>query len=1103
MPKRTDIKKILIIGSGPIVIGQACEFDYSGTQACKALREEGYEVVLINSNPATIMTDPQTADRVYIEPITVEFLEKIIQIERPDALLPTLGGQTGLNTAVRAAEAGILDKYGVEMLGAKLGSIKKAEDRSLFKQAMEKIGLGMPLSNIARRVSVAREAAASIGYPVVIRPSFTLGGSGGGIAANPDELVRIVTLGLSLSMSHEVLIEQSVLGWKEYEMEVMRDKNDNVVIICSIENFDPMGVHTGDSITVAPAQTLTDREYQDLRDASIKCIREIGVETGGSNIQFAVNPKDGRVIVIEMNPRVSRSSALASKATGFPIAKIAAKLAVGYTLDELTNDITRMTPASFEPMIDYCVVKVPRFAFEKFPEADPTLTTQMKSVGETMAIGRTFKEALQKALRGLETGAIGFDVKEKFENVEAKLAVPNAERIFALKQALEEGMSLQKIQELTMIDPWFLDNLKQIVEFENELKEKAKAFARPALNAPSGDALAPSVKKAKQQGFSDMQLAKIFGGTEIDVRTFRKKHGIVPTYQLVDTCAAEFEAYTPYYYSTYESATESRASGKKKIMILGGGPNRIGQGIEFDYCCCHAAFALKELGFETIMVNSNPETVSTDYDTSDKLYFEPLTFEDVLNIVDVEKPDGVIVQFGGQTPLNLATRLKEAGVPIIGTPPEAIDRAEDRAKFKAMLDKLGLKQTPSGIASDIDKIREIAAQVGYPVLLRPSFVLGGRAMEIIYEEASIPAYVKKTAHLVSPDKPILVDHFLEEAIEVDVDMVADGETFVVGGVMEHIEEAGIHSGDSACCLPPYTLSATVVEELKRQTRMMAKELGVVGLMNVQFAIKGKEVFVLEVNPRDSRTVPFVSKAIGRPLAKLAAQVMAGKKLKDLGFTAEIVPQYFSVKEAVLPFAKFYGVDIILGPEMKSTGEVMGTDVSFPRAYAKAEIAAGSALPLSGTVFISVKDKDKKSILEVARQLSDMGFELVATQGTAKTLSDHDIYSKPLRKVSEGSPNVVDLIRRGTIAFIINTPSGAKPRKDEIAIRSLAVSRGIPCITTIPGALASVKGIQAMKDGGLGVKSLQEYHALMVEAAAVPRAGALASQGPAPRAAGPA
>jgi carbamoyl-phosphate synthase large subunit len=1065
MPKRTDIKKILIIGSGPIVIGQACEFDYSGTQACKALRQEGYEVVLVNSNPATIMTDPEIADFTYVEPITPETLEKVIAKEKPDAVLPTLGGQTGLNVAVKAAEAGIFKKYGVQMIGADLKAIKKAEERKLFKEAMTRIGLDMPVSGIASTLAQARTVAKKIGFPVVVRPSFTLGGAGGGVAHNARELTRIVTMGIHLSMKGEVLIEESVVGWKEFELEVMRDIKDNVVIICSIENFDPMGVHTGDSITVAPIQTLTDREYQVLRDASIRCIREIGVETGGSNIQFAMNPKDGRLLIIEMNPRVSRSSALASKATGFPIAKIAAKLAVGLTLDEISNDITQKTPASFEPMIDYCVVKVPRFAFEKFPGADTELTSQMKSVGETMAIGRTFKEALQKAFRGLEVGVDGLDGPQRYSNLKKKLSVPNAERVFAIKQAFKQGWKLSEVQKLTNIDPWFLDNILQLVEFEETLASHAKK------SKPSKEI----IYKAKQLGFSDAWLARVFKIKEMNFRSLRKRLGVAPTFNLVDTCAAEFEAYTPYYYSTYETLSESRRSSKKSIMILGGGPNRIGQGIEFDYCCCHAAFALKEIGFETIMVNSNPETVSTDYDTSDKLYFEPLTLENVLNIVDVEKPDGVIVQFGGQTPLNLASSLEKAGVPIIGTSPKAINRAEDRAQFKELLDKLGLKQPASGTAFKKTQVEEIAKNIGFPLLLRPSFVLGGRAMEIAYDKEQVKTYWKRTLKLVSKDKPILVDRFLEDAIELDVDMIADGQTFIVGGIMEHIEQAGIHSGDSACCLPPYTLSPEIIKEVKSQTTRLAKELGVVGLMNVQFAVKGKDIYVLEVNPRASRTIPFVSKAIGVSLAKLASQCMAGKKLKDLGFSKEITPPYFCVKEAVLPFIKFFGVDIILGPEMKSTGEVMGIDANFSRAYAKAEIAAGCGLPLKGTVFLSVRDHDKPKLIPIAKELSSLNFDLVATEGTARALSEVGIKAGPLKKLSEGSPNVLDLIRAGNIHLIVNTPSGVKPRKDEIRIRSMAVSRGIPCITTLAGAAASAKGIQAMKEGNLNVQTLQEYH----------------------------
>ena len=1065
MPKRNDIKKILIIGSGPIVIGQACEFDYSGTQACKALREDGFEVILINSNPATIMTDPQTADRTYIEPITVEFLEKIIQIEKPDAVLPTLGGQTALNTAVKAHEAGIFQKYGVKMIGVNVESIKKAEDRELFKKAMQKIGLDMPRSGLAHTMEEAREVLKDIKLPIVIRPSFTLGGTGGGICETMEEFERIAAYGLQLSMTSQILIEESIVGWKEFELEVMRDRKDNVVIICSIENFDPMGVHTGDSITVAPAQTMTDVEYQKMRDASIACIREIGVETGGSNIQFALNPENGRMIVIEMNPRVSRSSALASKATGFPIAKIAAKLAVGYTLDEIPNDITRMTPASFEPTIDYCVVKIPRFAFEKFPGADTKLGTQMKSVGEVMAIGRTFKEAFQKGLRGLEIKAAGFESIKAKGDLLTNLKTPNAERFAYLKRALEEGMTLEKIHEITHIDLWFLENLSELVEFEKELKEYSKTNA-----SPGGSTL----RRAKELGFSDIQLGGIFSASETEIREMRKKEGVVPAYKLVDTCAAEFEAFTPYYYSTYEEEDEVKTTPKKKIMILGGGPNRIGQGIEFDYCCCHAAFALKDAGYETIMVNCNPETVSTDYDTSDRLYFEPVTFEDVMNIIDKEKPQGVIVQFGGQTPLNLALALQKAGVPVIGTSPQAIDRAEDRKKFSQMITKLGLKQPANGNAVTFADAKREADRIGYPVLVRPSYVLGGRAMEIIYDEATLQSYMKRMSD-VTPDRPILVDQFLEEAKEVDVDMISDGETFVVGGVMEHIEQAGIHSGDSACSLPPYSLPKTVIDDIRRQTAALAKELHVIGLMNVQFAVKNSEVYVLEVNPRASRTIPFVSKAIGVPLAKLASQVMAGKKLKELGFTKEIVPDFFSVKEVVLPFVRFRGADILLGPEMKSTGEVMGIDADFSLAFAKAQIAASSSLPLEGTVFLSVKDRDKMAIVPIARSLHEMGFKLAATSGTAKVLSESKIPADAIKKIAEGSPNAMDLINSGKLSLVINTPAGEKPRQDEIRIRTLAVTFGVPCVTTLEGAKASVGGIQAMKQRSMGVKAIQLYH----------------------------
>ena len=1079
MPKRTDIKKILIIGSGPIIIGQACEFDYSGTQACKALREEGYKVILINSNPATIMTDPEMADRTYIEPITAEVIEKIIEKERPDALLPTLGGQTGLNVAVEVAEKGILDKYHVEMIGAKIEAIKKAEDRELFKEAMARIGLDLPRSGFARNMDEANRVTELLGYPLVIRPSFTLGGTGGGIAYNVDEFQEIGARGLELSMIGEILIEESVIGWKEFELEVMRDIRDNVVIICSIENFDPMGIHTGDSITVAPAQTLTDKEYQMMRDAAIKVIREIGVETGGSNIQFAINPDNGRMVIIEMNPRVSRSSALASKATGFPIAKIAAKLAVGYTLDEIPNDITKETPASFEPTIDYCVVKIPRWAFEKFPGANPVLTTQMKSVGETMSIGRTFKEALQKALRSLEIGrfGLGADGKDKaeligpIENIRQRLIIPTAERVFYIRHALQAGMDIEEIYQLTKIDRWFLSNIKDIVDLEKEIS----SFVTNSSGLTASKTLPVELfRKAKEYGFSDRQLAYLTGVNQDDVRALRKKMGIEVSYKLVDTCAAEFEAWTPYYYSTYETEDEVRIGNKKKVMILGGGPNRIGQGIEFDYCCVHASFALKELGYETIMVNSNPETVSTDYDTSDKLYFEPLTKEDVLNIVDKENPDGVIVQFGGQTPLNLAIALKAAGVKIIGTSPEAIDRAEDREKFKNLIEKLGLNQPENGITTNFEEAQAVARKIGYPVLVRPSYVLGGRAMEIVYDDESLANYMKNAVD-ASPEHPILIDKFLDDAIEVDVDLVSDGETAVIGGIMEHIEEAGIHSGDSAMSLPPYSLSDELVEEIRRCTYLMARELNVIGLMNVQYAIKNDTVYVLEVNPRASRTVPFVSKAIGVPLAKLATKVMVGKKLKELGFTEEVKVNHVSIKESVFPFIKFPGVDIILGPEMKSTGEVMGIDVDFGRAFAKSQIAAGQNLPLKGNVFISVKNKDKRAVVFIAKKLADIGFDLVATNGTAKVLSRSGIPIKTVFKIHEGRPNILDMIKNGEIAIIINTPAGKATKVDETKIRSLAVSKGISCVTTISGAQATVNGIESLLKNGLSVKAIQDYY----------------------------
>jgi carbamoyl-phosphate synthase large subunit len=1071
MPKRTDLQKILIIGSGPIIISQACEFDYSGTQACKALKEEGFEVVLINSNPATIMTDPQMADRTYIEPVTPEIVAKIIERERPQALLPTLGGQTGLNTAIQVAEMGVLDRFGVEMIGANQEAIRKAEDRKLFKKAMHRIGLEVPRSGFAHNLEEAREIVKAIGLPAVIRPSFTLGGTGGGIAFNLREYEELAEQGIELSMIHEVMIEESVSGWKEYELEVMRDLKDNVVIICSIENFDPMGVHTGDSITVAPAQTLTDKEYQRLRDASIAIIREIGVETGGSNIQFAVNPANGRMVVIEMNPRVSRSSALASKATGFPIAKVAAKLAVGYTLDEIPNDITRETMASFEPTLDYCVVKIPRFAFEKFPGADPFLTTSMKSVGEAMAIGRTFKEALQKAIRSLEIGRFGLggDGRGEFppEAVREKLALPTAERLFYLRAALKMGLSVQEISEATKIDSWFLENLKQILDLEAEIQRHKSGDGENPLDPAL-------LRRAKEYGFSDLQLAHLLGTEEMTVRGWRKSNGVLPTYKLVDTCAAEFEAYTPYYYSTYEEEDEVRPSSRKKVMILGGGPNRIGQGIEFDYCCVHASLALREEGFETIMVNSNPETVSTDYDTSDRLYFEPLTREDVLNIVEKEKPEGVIVQFGGQTPLNLALPLEKAGVQILGTSPDSIDLAEDRKRFQALIQKLGLVQPHNGTATSYEEARAVAGEIGYPVVVRPSYVLGGRAMEIVYDETALQRYIRDAVQ-ASPERPILIDKFLEEAIEVDVDAISDGERVVIGGIMEHIEEAGIHSGDSACVLPPYTLTDELMEVIKQNTYALARELKVKGLMNIQFAIRNDVVYVLEVNPRASRTVPFVSKATGVPLAKLAAKVMVGRTLAELGFTREVEVPYVAVKESVFPFNRFPGVDTVLGPEMKSTGEVMGLDSTYGIAFAKAQLAAGQKLPQKGKVFISVKNRDKRSIIFIAKKLWELGFRIVATRGTAKALMQNGIPVDLIFKVLEGRPNVVDLIKNREIALIINTPSGRKPKQDQISIRSEAVAHNIPVITTISGAAASVNGIDALMKEELQVQSLQEYH----------------------------
>ena len=1064
MPKDESIKKILVIGSGPIVIGQGCEFDYSGVQACKALREEGYEVILVNSNPATIMTDPEFAHKTFIEPITPEIVEKIIIREKPDALLPTLGGQTALNTSMELFKSGVLDRHNVKMIGANADAIDKGEDRLRFKEAMLKIGLDLPQSGVAHTMEEAKVICAEIGsFPMIIRPAFTLGGAGGGIAYNKEEFETIVNRGIDLSPVNEVLVEESLLGWKEYEMEVMRDCADNCVVICSIENLDPMGVHTGDSITVAPAQTLTDREYQIMRDASFACIREIGVETGGSNIQFSVDPKTGRCIVIEMNPRVSRSSALASKATGYPIAKIAAKLAVGYTLDELPNDITRETPASFEPTIDYVVTKLPRFTFEKFPTADPVLTTQMKAVGEAMAIGRTFKESMQKALRSLETGrfGFGFDGKGKenptHEEVERMLHVPNAERIFWLQTAFEQDWTVEEVFEATSIDPWFLEHLKIIVDEGRNLATM-------------------DLRKAKRLGFSDHQIAHARGVSQDEVRAERKKTGVIPTYRLVDTCAAEFEAHTPYYYSTYGDENEAKETDGKKIVILGGGPNRIGQGIEFDYCCVHAAFALKELGYETVMVNSNPETVSTDYDTSDKLYFEPLTLEDVLNICDQEKPDGVIVQFGGQTPLNLAADLERHGVPIIGTSPKSIELAEDRKFFSALLDKIGLKQAEAGTAVNAEEAVVVAERIGYPVLVRPSFVLGGRAMMIVYNSEDLVGYMNDAVD-VSPDRPVLVDRFLEAAVEVDVDCISDGETSVVGAIMQHIEQAGIHSGDSACVIPAFSLSEPIKTQILKAAKDLASELGVLGLMNIQFAVKDEELYVIEVNPRASRTVPFVSKSIGVPLAKLAAKIMVGKKLKELGFTEEILPAHYCVKEAVFPWPRFPGIDIVLGPEMKSTGEVMGIDEDMGMAYAKAQISAFNPLPTEGNVFFSVNNRDKDRAVPIARELAELGFSIVATGGTYKRFKAEGIEVERLYKLAEKKrPNVMDMMKNGEIQFIINTPSGHEAREDEVTIRSGAVANTISHCTNLSAAEASILAIRSLQENELTVTTLQEYHA---------------------------
>ena len=1074
MPKRTDIKSILLIGSGPIVIGQACEFDYSGTQALKALKEEGFRVILVNSNPATIMTDPDFADRTYIEPITVDTVEKIIRKERPDALLPTLGGQTALNISIDLAEQGILERYGVEMIGAKLEAIKKAEDRDLFKEAMKNAGLDLPRSGYARNLREAQKIQRRLHFPLIIRPSRTLGGSGGNIAYGHEEFKEVVQRGLNISPVHEVLIEESVIGWKEFELEVMRDHKDNVVIVCPIENFDPMGIHTGDSITVAPAQTLTDKEYQIMRDAALRVIREIGVDTGGSNIQFAVNPRDGRLVVIEMNPRVSRSSALASKATGFPIAKIAAKLAVGYTLDEIPNDITRETPACFEPTIDYVVVKIPRFTFEKFPQAQDILTPQMKSVGEVMAIGRTFKESLQKAMRSLEIGSYGFEEKIKIsanrdENLKLlrrKLETPNAQRLWYLADAFRLGMGTDEIHGLTRIDPWFLEQIKEIIAAEGRIKER---------RGKTAELTADFFNPLKQMGFSDRRLADLLELPDAEIRALRTQAGVRPVFRAVDTCGAEFAAYTPYLYSTYEGEDESNPTARKKIMILGGGPNRIGQGIEFDYCCVHAAFALKEDGYETIMVNCNPETVSTDYDTSDKLYFEPLTLEDVLNIVEREKPDGVIVQFGGQTPLKLALPLERAGVKIIGTSPDNIDLAEDRERFKQLLEQLGINQPESGTARSYEEAQHIAERLGYPVLVRPSYVLGGRAMEIVYDQESLKHYMTH-AVAASPEHPVLIDKFLDDAVELDVDALADGERVVIGGIMEHIERAGVHSGDSACVLPPKSIGKDIQDEIRRQTVSLAKALNVRGLMNAQFAVKGRDIYVLEVNPRASRTVPFVSKATGVPLAKLAARIMVGKKLADLGLTSEILPRHVSVKESVFPFSKFPGVDTLLGPEMKSTGEVMGMGSSFGLAFAKAQLGSGMRLPFQGKVFVSVRDEDKESVCAITQRLHRLGFEIVATRGTAAYFHSRGLPAEMVKKVQEGSPNIAEAIKNGEIAMVINTPTDAHSHADSYYLRRNALDYQVPYFTTIAGADAAVEGIELLKEGELDVQALQEYQA---------------------------
>ncbi len=1086
MPKRTDIKSILLIGSGPIVIGQACEFDYSGTQACKALREEGFKVILINSNPATIMTDPELADRTYVEPITLDVVEKVIERERPDALLPTMGGQTALNATMGLVKRGVLEKYGVKLIGASAEAIHKAEDREAFKQAMQRIGLSVPESGTAHNRDEAARILEKVGFPAIIRPSFTMGGTGGNIAYNREEFEKLIDWALAMSPTSQVLIERSLIGWKEYELEVMRDLKDNVVIVCPIENLDPMGVHTGDSITVAPAMTLTDKEYQRMRDAALRIIREIGVDTGGSNIQFGLNPDNGEMIIIEMNPRVSRSSALASKATGFPIAKIAAKLAIGYTLDEITNDITGVTKASFEPTIDYVVVKIPRFAFQKFKGADPTLTTQMKSVGEVMAIGRTFKESLQKAIRSLELDLNGlasrvgidrgipaeFNRAEAVEKIRRTLKTPLPERLWYLADGIRLGLTNDELFAITKVDPWFLEQVRELIQFEQMLVGKADK----ASEVLAGDLL----WEAKELGFSDDRIGQLLSVEGAVVRKARMGSGKsakparAVTYKRVDTCAAEFEANTPYLYSTYGSECESRPSDRTKVVILGGGPNRIGQGIEFDYCCVHAAMALREEGVETIMVNCNPETVSTDYDTSDRLYFEPLTEEDVLNIIHREQPLGVVLQFGGQTPLKLALPLSKAGVKILGTSPEAIDRAEDRERFRDLLDKLGLRQAESGMARSVDEAVKIAGKITYPVMVRPSYVLGGRSMQIVYDEAALLEYMR-SAVKASPKHPVLIDKYLSDAIEIDADAISDGKTVVVAGIMEHIEEAGVHSGDSACSLPPYTLDKALVREIERQMKALALELGVVGLMNAQFAVKDQTVYVLEVNPRGSRTVPFVSKAIGAPLAKLAMKVMLGKSLQDLGFTKAPQPAHLSVKEAVFPFNKFPGVDVLLGPEMKSTGEVMGIDSDFGWAFAKSQAGAGATLPQSGTAFLSVKESDQPAAWGVAKRLRGLGFKIQATSGTASFLRAKGVEVETVNKVKEGRPHIVDHIKNGAVALVVNTVRTASAHTDSLSIRREALQRGVPYYTTMRGALAAVMGIEALTKKELSIRSLQEYH----------------------------